>query len=143
MKRLLAFFIAFMVFVGPAHAQVQSGGRQSSGNPVRLDDQRWIKLSGTAAAMSTTSGVISLFRAGVVIITGLTAETITLTGIVAVAQGVTPVEFNIQVQALDGTIQDGAGLGNGIYYFDVLFEDLKVTKSAGSENAAVTLYFRT
>ena len=143
MFRKLSLLLIALLVTMPTLAQVQSGGRQSSGNPVRLDDQRWIKLSGTAAAMSTTSGVVSLFRAGVVIITGLTAETITLTGIVAVAQGVTPVEFNIQVQALDGTIQDGAGLGNGVYYFDVLFEDLKVTKSAGSENAAVTLYFRT
>lgn len=140
-KFLLALMMCLCTSI--AFAQVQSGGRQSSGNPVRLDDGRWIKLSGTAAAMSTTSNVVSLFRAGVVIISGLTSETVALTGIVAIAPNITPVEFDIQVQALDGTISSAAALGNGVYYFDVLFEDLKVTKSAASEDADVTLYFRT
>ena len=140
-KILLALLMS--VVTCSAMAQVQSGGRQSSGSPVRLDDGRWIKLTGTASAMATSLGVVSLFRAGVVIITGLATETIKVEGIVAVAQGITPVNFSIQVQKLDGTIQNADALGNGVYYFDVLFEDVKVTKSASTDNPAVTFYFRT
>lgn len=141
-RKLLLLFAAMMVTM-PSLAQVQSGGRQSSGNPVRLDDQRWIKITGTQAALATTLNVVSVFRAGVVIISGLGAETIKIEGIVAVAAGVTPVPFSIQVQTLGGVIQNADALGNGVYYFDVLFEDAKVTKSATSDTAVVTFYFRT
>lgn len=141
MKKLLVLLVACIATM-PALAQVvQSGGRQSSGTPMRLDDQKWIKVTGTPAAMLTSAGVVSLFRGGAVIITGLTAERIKLEGIID-PSGV-PVVYSVQVQALDGTISSADALNNGVYYFDVLFEDMKVTKSAGAENASVTLYFRT
>lgn len=141
MKRLLVALIAALAAL-PALAQTtQAGGRQSSGMPIRLDDQKWIKVVGDEAALLNSSGVVSLFRAGSIVISGLTSETIAVKGIIDPSG--TPVEFDIQVQDLDGVISSGAALGNGTYYFDVLFEDLKLVKSSTSEEATVTLYFRT
>lgn len=109
--------------------------------PVQLFDNKTLRFTGTAAAVANPSPLISLYRGALMVISGLAAETIEVRG--TVGNDGTPVETGpIQVQATDGTTSAAAALGNGTYYFDILFEKLKITKSAGANDVTITIYLR-
>lgn len=120
----------------------QQGAYGSSNIAVKSQDnlphtQRYIqKVTARTEAALMTSGDVSHIHNGTFTISGLTAETVTLT---AVRDDVTGLD--VQVEAIDGTKSSGAALGNGTYKLTDFSADVLIwTKSAAAE--AVTLTFQ-
>lgn len=92
----------------------------------------------TAAALFTTAD-ISGYSHAVVHISGLTIETIAITGLI---------DGTIETAALKSTTTAGVNaaasvLGNGTFYLtDLAVKNLKFTKSAAAEAATVTIAFK-
>lgn len=94
-------------------------------------------FSGTAAAMGTT-GVVSAYSRGSFVISGLTGETISVTGLVGAALVATAAMRVIDLAT--GALTAASALGNGSYKLvDFAVRKLVFTKSAAVENATVTL----
>lgn len=97
-----------------------------------------VAYSGTAAAMGTTE-VVSPYSRGTFKITGLTAETINLTGLIGAAAGIETAAIRV-IDLNTGAVTAASALGNGSYKLvDLAVRKLKFTKSAAVENASVTL----
>ena len=95
-------------------------------------------FSGTVAALGTT-GVISSYSKGTLVISGLTSETINVTALIGSAQTLETAALRLY-DANTGALAAAAALGNGTYKFsDLVAHKLKFTKSATSETAVVTL----
>jgi hypothetical protein len=93
-------------------------------------------LTGTAAALGSITGLSDAKRI-VFNITGLTSETITVTGLVSgtiyTTNALRPIDLST------GTTKAASTMGNGDFMFDnLVFEQLKFTKSSTSETAVVT-----
>ncbi len=95
-------------------------------------------FTGTVAALGTT-GVISSYTKGTLVISGLTAETINLTALIGAAMTVETAALRIY-DAATGALLVASALGNGSYrIIDLVAHKLKFTKSATVETAVVTL----
>lgn len=97
-----------------------------------------VAYTGTAAAMGTTN-VISAYSRGSFVISGLTAETVSVSGMI----GATAAVQTAAIRVLDlatGALAGAGALGNGSYKLvDLSVRKLKFTKSAATESATVTL----
>lgn len=96
--------------------------------------------TGTAAAVGTTAGVSAL-RYGLFVISGLAAETISVTGLIGAAADIAT--GVLQVETTAGVKQVGSALANGTYYLrDFAVKNLVFTKSAGANNVTITAYLK-
>lgn len=93
-------------------------------------------VTGTAAAILSITGTSGVDTVCFVI-SGLTAETISVTGTVRASVVTAKLRpFNLNTGTLEATDSD---LGNGSYMLlDCNFESLVFTKSSTSENATIT-----
>ena len=96
-----------------------------------------INISGSLAALGEIPSLGKNHQGAMINITGLTTETIKLTGFID------GIETNaICVRKEDGTFAQASALGNGLYYFDIFFDKLKLTKSAGADAVIVLIALR-
>jgi len=93
-------------------------------------------ITGTAAALGKVTTDASVKRL-IIVISGLTSETISVTGCVNAAVFTGKLRpINLNTGAVEATDSD---LGNGEFLFDNLsYEEVKFTKSAATETAVVS-----
>lgn len=97
----------------------------------------WQVITTSNAVQDTVD--ISGYQQGVVTISGLITETISLKYLL----NVTPtVSDPIMVRKTDGTYVAAATLSNGTYYFPVIARKLRLTKSAGVNTVTATFAFK-
>jgi len=95
-------------------------------------------FTGTVAALGTTS-VITNYSKGTFVISGLTGETISVTGLIGAAMTLETAAIRV-IDLNTGAVAAASVLGNGSYKLvDLAAHKLKFTKSAAVENATVTL----
>lgn len=94
-------------------------------------------VTGTATALGTT-GVVSPYSRGTFVISGLATETINLTALIGA--GLVETAAIRVIDLATGAVTAASALGNGSYKIaDIAARKLKFTKSAGVDNATVTL----
>jgi hypothetical protein len=120
---------------------INESGRSQFGLPVRMDHTAVLRSNTNAVNVTNPSEVITVFRGGMMIVSGLAGETLNIAG--RIDHDGSPVNSApILFQNMDGTLQQAVGIGNGTYYFDVLFERLVITKSGAVSTVDVAIYLR-
>ena len=93
-------------------------------------------------AFPHTTEPLEMYRAGTIIIADLTTDTLALTGLLGDVPGSAAETDAIPVQDMDGVTQQGTGLSNGTYYFDCMFDYLKITKTGVADTPNITIFVR-
>lgn len=97
----------------------------------------WQIVTSGAVAQDTVD--ISGYQMGVLVVSGLTTETISLRYLM----NSTPVVSDpIMVRRTDGTFAAAAALANGTYYIPLACKNIRLTKSAAVETVTATFLFK-
>lgn len=93
----------------------------------------------TALAAAGTLTGLTNFRKYTIVISGLTSETVSITGLIGPNQDVETAALR-PVDANTGAVAAASALGNGTYQFtDLAVHQMKFTKSAASETVTITV----